>query len=150
MKLAKTTKVMDDSQNVPVVKITYLKRTVDAAVALPSGIHGSPPVDSPCLLITLNDNEASRMVIPLSFMDRNKNFKEGEFEIGNFKVGTTIKFDEDGHIEMSNGDEDLTSLINDLCEAAESITTITALGIMPVVNKSTFTALKAKIAEFVK
>jgi hypothetical protein len=62
----------------------------------------------------------------------------------------TMSIDPNGKISISNGSEDLTSLIKDLCDAASSITTVTAIGIQPTLNKSTFTALKSKIEAFVK
>lgn len=61
-----------------------------------------------------------------------------------------MSIDPNGKISISNGTDDLTSLINDLCDAASSITTVTAIGIQPTLNKSTFTTLKGKIEAFVK
>jgi phage gp45-like len=101
IKLAKTKKEMKDDSLFPYVQITYLEKLVDSLVCESYGTHGSPPKNSPCLLFCLNGNEANRFIIPLSAFDRNKNLKEGEFETGNFKVGSVIKFDEDGNINIT-------------------------------------------------
>lgn len=102
MKLAKTTKKVDDSKTFPVVQITYLEKVVDAVVAEGYGTHGSSPKNSPAILICLNGNEANRFIIPLSSLNRTKNLKEGEFETGNFKVGSIINFDENGNINITS------------------------------------------------
>ncbi len=102
IKLSKTTNEMNDSNLFPYVQITYLEKVVDALVAEPYGIHGSPPQNSPCLLICVNGNEANRFIIPLSAFDRTKGEKEGEFETGNFKIGSIINFDEDGNINITS------------------------------------------------
>jgi len=61
----------------------------------------------------------------------------------------------DGKIKMygdkyyiSNNAEDLIDLMVQFCEAAENITVATAIGVQPVLNKATFTALKAKLTAF--
>jgi phage gp45-like len=100
VQIAKVNDVMDDSQLFPQIRIDYLENIVDAVVANPYGIHSSPEIKTPLLLITINGNEANRIVIPLSAFARNKGLKEGEVETGNFKVGSTIKFDELGNITV--------------------------------------------------
>lgn len=108
IKIAETKEVMQDGKMFPVVRIAYLEKIVDAAVISQSGIHSSPERGAPALLICLDGNEAKRMIIPLSSFARNKDLKEGETEVGNFKVSSTIKFDENGNVNIvSSKDVDI-------------------------------------------
>ena len=100
IKLAKTIEVQKDSKLYPIVSVTYLSKIADVVNCENYGIHGSPPVDTPCLLLVVNNDEANRFIIPLSAPTRKRNLEEGEFECGNFKVGSTIKFDKDGNITI--------------------------------------------------
>jgi hypothetical protein len=65
---------------------------------------------------------------------------------GNLK----LSIDPDGKISISNGSDDLTSLIKDLSNEASNHTTVTAIGIQPVLNKAAVATLKSKIEAFVK
>jgi len=98
IKLAKTTKIQDDSKLYPIVEITYLSKIANVANCESYGTHSSPPINTPCILLVINNDEANRFIIPLSAYTRKRNLKEGEFECGNFKIGSTIKFDENGNI----------------------------------------------------
>lgn len=101
MKQARTKLVTDDSRNgFPRVQITYTQRVSDASLAEPYGIHGSPPINTACLLISINGDEGNKYVIPLSMQTRKKNLKEGEFVTGNFKIGSIIYFDETGKVTV--------------------------------------------------
>lgn len=62
---------------------------------------------------------------------------------------TTVEIFNNGKVKIYDGSENLTDLIKQLCEACESITTLTSIGPQPVINKGTFTALKTKIGAFV-
>lgn len=98
IKQSRTTKKVNDSKEFPLVQVTYLERISDAVIAESYGVHGSAPVGTPCLMVTVNNDPANRYVIPLSAIIRPKGLKEGEFIAGNFQVGSTIKFDEEGNI----------------------------------------------------
>lgn len=114
MKLAKTTSEMKDNNDYPIVQITYLERVVDAAVGNQYGIHSSPDTNTPCLLININGDDANRIIIPLSVKNRTKGLKKGEVETGNFKVGSIIKFDKDGNINIT-AKKDLNAIIKGNC-----------------------------------
>ena len=64
--------------------------------------------------------------------------------------GTYLKLTTAGKVTVHKGAENLTDLIHQLCTASESITVLTGIGTQPVLNKATFTALKAKIGDFVE
>lgn len=96
--------VKDIKGKFPTVQITYMGRTSDASVAEPYGTHGSSPLDTACLLITIGD-EGNKYIIPLSAQTRPEGLKEGEFVTGNFKVGSIIKFDENGNILIQSKGE---------------------------------------------
>lgn len=95
---SKTTKTMDDSNFFPKVQVTYMTRVDDATQAYAYGTHGSPPVGSICLMVSIEGDDAEKIVIPISSKYRPKALKEGEFVNGNFLVGSTIKFDEEGNV----------------------------------------------------
>lgn len=144
-------KVDDSGAGFPKVQITYMKRVPGPVkIAEAYGTHGSAPKETACLLFCINGDEGNKFIIPLSAQTRPKNLKEGEFVCGNFKKGTTILFDESGHVTISNGTDDLVDLIKQLCEALTNMTTITALGPQAPVNLATFTALLPKFESFVK
>lgn len=150
---------MDDSKKVPTIRVTYLDNLGDVAVGNPYGIHSSPSKDSPALIFQINNDPTNTIIIPLSMFIRNKNLAEGEVEIGAFDKKSWIKFDKDGNIimttpsgkvTMSNGSNNLTDLIKQLCEACASMTTLTAIGAQPPLNAGTFSSLASKVGEFVE
>lgn len=100
IKNAKTIDPVKDDKLVPLVKVTYLERIADVAIAESYGIHGSAPKNTPCIMLTVGNDESNRWLIPLSATTRTKNLKETEFECGNFVVGSIITFDENGNINM--------------------------------------------------
>lgn len=102
IKSSRTKKIAKDSKEYPIVQISYLERTSDAIMAENYGVHTSPPIGTPCLMITVNNDEANKFVIPLSALTRPKGLQEGEAVFGNFKIGTTIKFDCDGNIIVTS------------------------------------------------
>ena len=56
-----------------------------------------------------------------------------------------ILISKDGKFKIENGNEDVLTIIKDLCTACESILTNTFLGPQPPVNKADFTSLKNRI-----
>lgn len=61
---------------------------------------------------------------------------------------TTFELFNNGKVKIYNSGEELVSLLVDLCTACEGITTLTAIGIQPVINKGTFSSLKSKLGGF--
>ncbi len=105
IKYSKTIEPQKDNKPFPLIKISYLEKEGDVAVCEPYGIHGSPPLESICLMVTLNNDEANRIIIPMSALTRTKNLKEGEFECGNFVIGSIITFDESGNITIQSNND---------------------------------------------
>jgi len=111
LKVAKTTDVTKDNGQLPIVQITFLDRpAVDAAVAEQYGVHSSPKVGTPCLLLEINGDCSNRIIIPLSAFNRTKGLEETEVEFGNFEIGSIIKFDKEGNITIT-GKKNLTANI---------------------------------------
>ena len=102
IKYSKTTETIKDSKSYPIVKVTYLKRIGDVAVGEPYGIHGSAPVGTPCLMYTIGNDESNRMLVPLSSKTRPRDLLENEFVCGNFVVGSTVLFDQEGNIHVTS------------------------------------------------
>ena len=75
IKQSRTTKKVNDSKAYPLVQVTYLERISDAVIAESYGVHGSAPVGTPCLMVTVNNDPANRYVIPLSAIIRPKDLK---------------------------------------------------------------------------
>lgn len=105
IKYSKTTEAQKDDKPFPLIKVTYLEKKGDVAVCEPYGIHGSAPVGSICLMVTLNNDETNRLIIPMSALTRTKNLEEGEFECGNFVVGSIITFDKEGNITITSNND---------------------------------------------
>lgn len=99
---AKTTNKVNDGNQFPLVQITYLGKVGDGVLCEQYGIHSSAPVGTKCLMIIVNGDASNRYIIPLSAETRTKNLKEGEFECGNFKIGSIINFDELGNISITS------------------------------------------------
>lgn len=121
-KISKTTQAMKDDELYPVVQITYLDKTVDAIVGNHYGIHSSPAKDSPAILITINGDEANRIIIPLSIKNRTKDLKENEIEIGNFEIGSILKFDKEGNINITSKKDITLDITGDAVVNASSAT----------------------------
>ena len=112
VRLAKTTLVQNDSGVAPVVQIQYLSQTKNAVHAAPYGVHSSPVLNTPCLMITINNDPANTFVFPLSFVDRKNlnELKEGEVALGNFAQNANIFFDENGNVDI-NTQANLTATV---------------------------------------
>jgi phage baseplate assembly protein V len=102
IKYAKTVEAQKDNKNYPIVTVTYLERIGNVATCENYGMHSSPPIGTPCLMFTVNNDEANRIVIPLSASIRTKNLKESEAEFGNMVVGSIITFDSEGNINIKS------------------------------------------------
>ena len=100
-KTAKTTQQADDTNTFPIVQISYMERVSNAVNVNSYGTHSNPPKGTRGLLICVNGDESGKYFIPLSEEIRPKGLKEGEFVTGNFQVGSIIKFDESGNIDIT-------------------------------------------------
>ena len=159
IRYCKTKTVMNDAKSVPTINVSYLDNPgAQSAVGNPYGVHSSPKKNTPCLIFQINNDPSNKIVVPLSMVLRNKNLKEGEVEVGAFDIGNYIKFNEDGDVlintkgkvNISNGSEEIIDLIKQICAAIEVITTATAIGAQPIINKTTLTTLKSKIGAFIE
>lgn len=112
IRLCKTTLQQEDGGVAPIVQVQYLSQIKNAVNASPYGIHSSPVLNSPCLVITINNDPANAYILPLSFVERKNidELKEGEVAIGNFTKKANILFDETGNISLST-QENLTATV---------------------------------------
>ena len=103
VRLCETTLKQEDDGVAPIVQVQFLSQVKDAVNAAPYGMHTSPVLNTPCLLITINNDSANSYVLPLSFIERKNEseLKEGEVIIGNFTKQASILFDEDGNINIA-------------------------------------------------
>jgi hypothetical protein len=110
IKLCKTTTVQDDTGVAPIVQVQFLSQVKDAVNAAPYGLHSSPVLNTPCLLITINNDPANSYILPLSFIERKNidELQEGEVSVGNFTQKANILFDKDGNINIKS-EQNLTA-----------------------------------------
>lgn len=105
IKIAKTQDKVIDNKLYPIVNVKYLNREANSAIAEIYGVHGSAPVGTQCVMLIINNDEANRIIIPLSAQTRTRDLEEGEFECGNFVIGSIINFDKDGNINITSNND---------------------------------------------
>lgn len=99
----------DDEGVFPACQIAAYGQAAEAIVIWPYGTHGSLPVNSYVISFSINGQQENKAVIGYRPDLRPKNKKPGEFEVGNFLVGSTVFFDEQGNIIVNcEGDEIVT------------------------------------------
>jgi hypothetical protein len=131
VRLCKTTVEQKDDGIAPIIQVQYLTQVKNAVNASQYGIHCSPDLDTPCLLITINNDPANSYVLPLSFLER-KNLvsalKKGEVVVGNFKKNATILFNESGAISVSTKKDLNVDVSGNLTANVVGTTTINTTG----------------------
>ena len=86
--------------NFPVAQFKWLGKSGDVVVIYPYGSIGNAPEGSLAVLFNILGDEANRAGIEFNAELIPGELKSGEYQIGNFVVGSTIKFDEDGNITI--------------------------------------------------
>lgn len=109
IKFGFTTRYTPDTENVPIVEVSYLKKPGKLAELIsPYGLSVGLPANTQVLVFSVGGVEGRRVAIGWSQIDRFKNLNEGEVVLGNPKTGAHIKFDERGNIRIEakdgNGD----------------------------------------------
>lgn len=112
-RLCKTTDEQNDNGIAPLIHIEFLEQEKDAVHASPYGMHSSPVLDTPCLLITINNDAANAFILPLSMMERQniEKLQKSEVALGNFTKKSRILFDENGNIDIKT-QENLTATVD--------------------------------------
>jgi len=105
IKIAKTQAEVNDNKLFPIVNVSYLEKDADVAIAESYGVHGSAPIGTQCVMLIINNDEANRIIIPLSAQTRTRDLEENEFECGNFVIGSIINFDKDGNINITSNND---------------------------------------------
>ena len=95
----------DDSQNYPSSQISYLGKVGDAEILSLYGFSFNAPEGSQGIVFSIAGHEENRVALLNLPKERFKNLKKGEIQIGNFKKGTSIKFDEDGNITITSAND---------------------------------------------
>lgn len=115
-----------DDKTFPVAQIQAYGQAADALVIWPYGMHGSLPVDSYAISFSINGQQEFRGIIGYKPDLRKKNLKSGEVIFGNFMVGSTVFFDEDGNITIECENDKIINIKGDANITVEGTVTITA------------------------
>ena len=134
-----TKEQMKDSGRFPTIKIAYLKRLGTATVVENYGFHASAPLNTPCLMITVGDDEANRYIIPLSAMKRSKGLVENEVEVGNMVVGSLITFDAEGNITVVSQKDLIAEVVGNILATCGGDVEINAMEGQVTVNSPLIT-----------
>lgn len=98
------TKPGTDDKKYPETQVKSSGSTSNMELLYPYGSHGSPPVNSIAAIFMNEGKPDSKMGIAYEPDLRPKNLKDGEYECGNFVIGSTVLFREDGSILVSGND----------------------------------------------
>ena len=96
----------------PVAQVEYLGKTTDAVIVLPYGVCANAPTGSNAVLFSLGGSSLNKLGIPYNVENRFRDLKEGEVQIGNFVEKCSIKFNEDGGIEVIAKDDQEITITN--------------------------------------
>jgi len=105
----------DDKVEAHQAKVQYQGRQATVNIMYPYGLAANAPSKSLVLLFSVGGQEANRAGIVSATLIRPKDLKEGEVVIGNFVTKATIKFNEDGSIDViGKGDINITAESGDV------------------------------------
>lgn len=110
IKRAYVTLVHPDTKVYSYTQISYLGNTVDAETLYPYGLNASAPLNSAAIVFNIQGDASNRFCICYTPDRRFKSLKEGEVQIGNVLTQASIKFSEDGKIQIfSDADIEIIS-----------------------------------------
>jgi len=86
------------------VKVVADGKVMDAKVIDLTGVTGSPLKGSEVVILCADDDDGKAYVVALgpATADRVDGMKPGELDLRNHKHGQSIKFDDDGHMTITN------------------------------------------------
>ncbi len=128
IKYGRVSKSTPDAGNFAKGQVEYQGKIKDVLFVYPYGSHGIPPVDSLILLNNIKGAEENQAGIPFKPDVRPKLDAEGEYVVGNFEIGSIIKFLENGDIEIT-GKKDLNvTLVGNANVTVQGTTTLISTG----------------------
>lgn len=99
IEVAKILNKLRDSKKLPVIEITYLSgKNTQGVLMNPRGSHSSPSINTPCVLLKVDDG--NRFIIPIT-SDRPKGLKEKDYAIFAHDLASVIKLMAGGDIEVN-------------------------------------------------
>ena len=101
IKRATLTNTGSDFEEVPISQVRYLGKTADTEILWPYGFGGIPPVDSVCLVFTVNGDESNRTAIASLPSSRPLGLSPGDVYMSNLLTKDIIKMTENG-IEITS------------------------------------------------
>jgi phage gp45-like len=98
-------KTADDSQKVQKPQVVYNQQVKNLPTLQTYGVSYNAPINTPALILQIENDPSDCIAIPLFLFERFKNLKSGEVQIGNLTTGDSVKFTEDGKIEVISSGE---------------------------------------------
>lgn len=103
LRWARITKAGTDDQQFATQQMEYLGKVSDGLIVFPYGIHGNVPADALALMFAVQGNADNRAAIAWTPKDRPK-LKEGEVAFYHPPTDALIKWDEDGNLIITTGE----------------------------------------------
>ena len=101
IKFGKVTKTTDDTEQFPVMQVTYSGKVADLMRGMQYGLISQPvPGNDLCLIWNIMGDEENRVGMPLSTTQRLKGMKDGEVALYNELTKGFIKLSEDGILRI--------------------------------------------------
>jgi hypothetical protein len=106
--------VSTDTTDYPIMQISYMGRTANAARISPYGLCSNPPLKAKVVHWNVLAQEENKVGFAFSQQNRFKPLKAGEVVVGNPTSQSYIKFHEDGTIEIVSAKKVLLTGADDM------------------------------------
>jgi len=83
-------------------QITYMNSVLTSTICYPYGLFCNAPINSMGLTFNSNGFQENPITIPYGVNNRFIGLKSGEVLVGNPQTQTSIKFDEDGNVDITS------------------------------------------------
>jgi phage baseplate assembly protein gpV len=104
LRWARITAPGSDDKQFPTQQMEYLGKVADGAMLFPYGMHGNVPADFLALIGAVQGNPDNRVAIGVLPKDR-PTLKDGEVAFYHPPTGALIKWDENGNLLITTGNE---------------------------------------------
>lgn len=136
IKRVKLTLVMPDTAQVAQAQVSYLNKTIHTEVVSPYGYSSCPPVNSIGVSFLVQANEENQFAIMYDPSTRFSNLKEWEVQIGNQKKMSSIKFNQDGSINISSAGNTVFNISGQCTINTDSDITLNSGGNVDIVGNN--------------
>lgn len=139
IKRAAISKVSQDTGQYSIAQITYNEKVGNCELLFPYGFCANPPEKSLVLVWNVHGQEENRVGMANDPINRFRELKEGEVQVGNYETESSIKFDENSDILVdSKNDYKLDSARDIICTCVQNYS-LAVTGTYTVTIESTST-----------